>query len=149
MLALWLAALLLADHPARRFPAQHDFEIRCLGLESYDIRASTDVDWSWGTFRSKRDSYAVGFTGGDMVAVQVPKGRPPGFRWVKEEKIGSVVLRYGLNVRTKKLEATMSGAKLSDLLNLVAQPASETRFLELARAIAVAPCQWRRLPDPP
>jgi hypothetical protein len=148
MLVLWLAAFLLADHPARRSTLQHESEIHCLGLESYDIRASTDVDWAWGMIRSKRDSYAVGFTGG-MVAVQVPEGRPPGFRWVKEEKIGSVILRYGLNVRAKQLQATMSGAKLSYRLNLVAQPGSETRFLELARAIAAAPCQWRRLPDPP
>jgi hypothetical protein len=147
MLALWLA-LLLAEGAAPRSPAQHDFDIRCSGLESYDIRGSTDVDWSFGNVRSKTDSFVAGFTAGPMVAIAIPEERPPGFRWLREEKIGTVVLRYGLNVREKQLQATMFGANFSRRLNLVTRPGNEKRFIELTRALAVAQCRWNRLPDP-
>lgn len=75
-----------------------------------------------------------------MVAQAVPAERPAGFRTYNVERIGKVVLRYGLNVRARQMQATLEGAPMNRSLSLVSHPKHADTFLAVARALATAPC---------
>jgi len=140
LLVVILAATASASAASRR-----PFELRCPGLGKYEIVGTFNIDWAWGTFRSRGDDYAVSFTAGGMTTPLVPSERPPGFKWVKTETIGDVVVRYGLNARAKQMQATIFGGPLLQFMNLVGSPKSERRFEELVRALPNTRCRtvWR------
>jgi hypothetical protein len=118
----------------------HPIEFQCRGLEAYEIRGTHDVDWVWGTIRSKSGNVTIGFTIGLPVRQEVPAERPPGFRTYKIERIGRVLFRYGLNVRENLMKATLIGAPMDLQVNLVAHPRSKEEFMAVARTLATAPC---------
>jgi hypothetical protein len=115
-------------------------EFTCHGLEAYEIRVNYHVDAGGGTIRSRSDNYSIGLGLGPMMEQVVPKRRPPGFRWIKVERIGTATLRYGYNVREKRLLATIVGAPVSSLVNLASRPDDTARFLSIARTLAKATC---------
>lgn len=130
-----------SDMVAARHRAARRFRASCRGLEMYEIDGTYDVDWGWGTLRSKTDSFHASFTIGPMTEPLIPKERPAGFRWVKEESRGNAMLRYGYNVHAKQIQATLVGADLASRINLAAEPAHADTFVLVARKLATAECK--------
>ena len=121
----------------------YPIEFKCRGLEKYEIRStySDSVDWTWGNIRAKNGDVTIFFAAGPMVPEAVPAERPDGFRSFKVERIGDVLLRYGLNFREVIMMATLTGAPMNARVNLAADPKHTEELLALARALATAPCQ--------
>jgi hypothetical protein len=115
-------------------------ELRCEGLEAYEIRVDYGIDAGAGSIRSRADNYSVGLGLGPMIEQAVPNRRPPGFRWFKVERAGNTTLRYGYNVREKQLRATIVNAPLASLVNLVSRPNDTARFILIARTLARSRC---------
>jgi hypothetical protein len=132
------AAVIFALLPGSSMERQ--VELRCEGLEAYEIRVDYRVDAGSGSIRSRADGYSVGLGLGPMMEQAVPDRRPPGFRWYKVERVGNATLRYGYNVREKQLQATIVGAPMASLVNVVSRPGDTTRFLLIARTLATSRC---------
>ena len=132
-LSLFLAGMFVSS-------LERDITLTCHGLESFEIQATYHIDAGGGTIRSKRDSFTAGFSLGPMVAEAIPAERRPGLRWMKIERLGNATIRYGFDVRKKRLEATIVGAPMNRLINVVARPADPKQFVDLIRGLAVAPC---------
>ena len=124
-----------------RARAEHPIDVKCRGLEQYEIRGTQNVDWVYGNIRARDRQVTIGFAIGSMVEEVVPAERPPGFRTFKTERIGNVLLRYGLNVRDKQMQATLIGAPMCSRVNLISHPKHAEELLVLARALAVSPCE--------
>lgn len=112
----------------------------CHGLENFEMQVTYHVDAGGGSIRSKRGSFSVGLSLGPMVAQAIPAERRPGLRWMKVERLGNATIRYGFDVRQKMLEATIVDAPMNHLINVFARPADQKQFVDLIRALAVAPC---------
>ena len=120
------------------------FEVRCEGLETLHIRGTYNVDWGWGTLESARDGLRLGLYVGPLTEMLIPERRPPGFRWLKEEKIGRTVLRYGLNVYENQMQATIVGKPVFTQINLAGDPKKADRFVAVVRALAAAKCEYSK-----
>ena len=138
-LSLFLAGMFVSS-------LDRDVTFTCRGLESFEIKAAYHVDAGGGSIRSKRGSFSAGFGLGPMIAEEVPAERRPGLRWMKIEHLGNATLRYGFDVRQKLLVATIIGAPMYRLINVVARPADQKQFVDLIRDLAVAPCTATSLP---
>ena len=143
MRSIALSILILTLVPFRAVACEYPIEFKCRGLENYEIRGTHNVDWAWGAIRAKDGSVSIGFAVGLMVVEAVPAKRPAGFRSFKVERIGNVVLRYGLNVREKQMQATLIGAPMNPHVSLVAQVRHAEELLTLARMLARAKCSVR------
>ena len=137
-----IAAVLVVTRARVLAAAETDqaLDFRCRGLEAYEIRVLYRVDAGTGSVRSKVDSYSIGLSLGPMAEELVPERRPGGFKWIKFEKVGKATLRYGQNVKSKQLQATIRGSSMNSLINLVAVSDVE-RFTAVARALAGASCE--------
>lgn len=113
----------------------------CRGLEAYEIAGTYNIDWAYGNIRAKNRSVVVGFSLGPMVDVLVPTERPSGFRTFHVERLNKVRLSHGHNVRKNEYQATLLGAPMDGVVNLVGSPKDRTRLLAIARALADSPCR--------
>jgi hypothetical protein len=136
-----LLLIALAGPPAGHSDVQYPLHARCRGLEAYDIQGTQDVDWAWGTIRAKDGSIQVAFAMGVMTGELVPAQRPPGFRTFKVARVGRALLRYGCNVPKNQIQATLLGARLDPVVNLIGAPKNAPRFVEIAKILATAPCE--------
>jgi hypothetical protein len=134
-------------------PFERTFVYTCPGLDQYEIQVVHGVDSGGGSVRRSGHGSSIGIGLGPMQEELAPRRRPPGYRWYQSERIGLATLTYGLainadtltngqHVRRQSLRATIFGAPISSIVNLVADPNDETEFLAVARTLAVARCTW-------
>src|SRR6266446_5085565 len=121
-------------------PMEKTLSFRCQGLEDYSIVVQYDVDAGGGMIRANGDGFSLGIGLGPMLEPLIPAERPAGLRWMKVERIGRATVRYGYVVRTKMLVATIEGAPIGLMTNLVARPKEQQRFLAIVRTLVTAPC---------
>ena len=132
-------ALILGNEPPLGIPVHFE----CSGLEAYDVSGNLDVDWVWGSIRARPSGRSIAFTMG-LVNELVPVDRPAGFRSYNVEKLGSATLRYGVNVKQKQIQATLTGAPLDMHVNLAAPIKQQKELLSIARVLSSAPCKATR-----
>jgi hypothetical protein len=76
-----------------------------------------------------------------MVEELVPENRPAGFRTFKVEHHRNVDVRHGYFVKNRQYQATLIGAPMNRVVNLVAQPKDRERLLAIARLLVASPCR--------
>lgn len=143
MWARYVSCFVLTLVAGRSGADERPIQFQCRGLDGYVLHGTQDVDWVAGFIRAESRDVMIGFSVG-LVEETVPARRPAGFRTFVEQRIGSVVLRHGLNAREKQYQATLIGAPFSDVVNLAAPPRQEKELLAVARRLATADCRQVR-----
>ncbi len=115
-------------------------DIRCRGLEGYSISVEYNVDAGGGWIKSKNGYFAVGIDLGPMIEQRVPEQRRTGLTHLQVEQIGGATLRHAFDEKKQALVATIIGAPIGSVTNLIALPLDPKRFLAIARTLARAPC---------
>lgn len=137
--------LLLAQTLTEASDLDRKYEFQCPGLEDFEIEVVSHVDSGGGTIRSKSTGRSLGIGVGPMQAELAPRSRPTGYRWYRSESIGTATLTYGLQPKKNLVQATILGAPVSSVVNLVARPDEQALLLSVARILATSQCTSTRV----
>jgi hypothetical protein len=126
-------------------PMTKHFTVTCVGLEDYEIRVKFDVDWGWGTMRSRLDHYSVGFAYGVMWQSDV-RPQTPGIGPIRSEKVGDVTLKYaGIKTKPARFVVSTRNSYFESIDLVIPRAADRARLLSIARTLATHPCRYNAL----